>query len=97
MRPLTKALHNPSVRTIAGWMIGLLGLLLFFRYLTSCARTYRPTLGGLSWLIHLFIASGRLLVGLVRAYGWYLFATAGSLVVAWFCVRWARKQALLRG
>jgi hypothetical protein len=97
MRPLTKALHHPSVRTIAGWMLGFLALVLFFRYLTSCARTYQPTLGGLSWLIHLFIASGRLLDGLVRAYGWYLFATVVVLVVAWFFVRRARKQAVLPG
>jgi hypothetical protein len=97
MRPFSKALQHPSVRTIAGWTIGLLVLVLFFRYITSCARSYRPTLDGLSWLIHFLIGMGRLLDHVVRAYGWYLFAAAMILMAAWFIALWAKKKPLFPG
>jgi hypothetical protein len=97
MRPLTKALQNPSIRTIAGWTIGLLALVLFLRYITSCAQNYEPTLGGLSWLIHSLIASGRLFDVLVRAYGWFLFAAIVILAVTWFFVIAVKKKTALSG
>lgn len=97
MRPLTKALQHPSIRTIAGWAIGLLAIFLVLRYITSCARTYQPTLGGLSWLIHLAIASGRLIDGLLRDHGWFLLAIAVITVAAGFFTLWARKRPAFPG
>jgi hypothetical protein len=97
MRPLTKALQNPSIRTIAGWTTGLIALVLFFRYLTNCARNYEPTLGGLSWLIHLLISSGRLFDSLVRSYGWFLFAAVGFLVAASCVTLWAKRKPVFPG
>lgn len=97
MRPLTKALQNPSLRTIAGWTIGLLAPLLFLRYVTRCARNDQLTLGGLSWLIDLLIDFGRLLDRLVRARAWYLVAAAVVLVTGRFFVFRARNKAVPAG
>jgi 4-amino-4-deoxy-L-arabinose transferase-like glycosyltransferase len=97
MRPFTKALQKPSIRAIAGWAIGLLALVLFLRYITSCARNYEPTLGSLSWLIHLLIATGRLLDGLFRTYGWFLFAALVIIAVAWFFAIGVKKKTVFPG
>jgi hypothetical protein len=66
-------------------------------YLTRGARNDQPTLGGLSWLVNLLIASGRLLDGLVRAYGWYLFTTIAAFAAAWFIFLRAKRRAVLPG
>jgi len=97
MRPLNKALQHPSIRSIAGWTIGLVALVVFFRYLIGCAQNHHRTLDGLSWLFHLLIASGRLLDGLVKVYGWILFVTAATVAAAWFFVLRVREKAVLPG